>query len=167
MKLRKFRVVGGRGGGWGEVSKQEAMCQPCYLLSCTIQGLLVTNQDGLLTAGADPGFPIGGTPTGQWGGGGGCQHIKLPNFPINCMKLRKCRAVGGGGDARLLCPANDWWVTLSMLVNKSAQNRRTIILTALPTFHIRSKLEIFSEDGIVQRKTMDIHKRGLSLAVLV
>ena len=50
-------------------------------------------------SGADPGFPIGGGANRPGGGGlgGGRQHIKMPNFPKNCMKLRKFRAVGREG----------------------------------------------------------------------
>ena len=36
--------------------------------------------------GADTGFPVGGG-TNPWGGGR--QHTNLPDFPKNCMKLRK------------------------------------------------------------------------------
>ena len=41
--------------------------------------------------GEDPGFPIGGGTNPP----GGCQHIILPNFVKNCMKLRKFWSVGG------------------------------------------------------------------------
>ena len=44
-----------------------------------------------IITGADPGFPIG---VGANHPGEGGQHTKLPNFPKNCMKLRKIRAVG-------------------------------------------------------------------------
>ena len=40
---------------------------------------------------ADPGFPVGGganPPRGR-------QHMILPNFAKNCMKLRKIWAMGG------------------------------------------------------------------------
>ena len=52
-------------------------------------------------AGADPGFPVGGGANrpGGGGGGGGRQHTKLPNFPKNCMNLRKFWAIGGEGCA--------------------------------------------------------------------
>ena len=43
-------------------------------------------------AGADPGFPVGGGANP-----GGRQHMVLPNFLENCMKLRKFWAGGGGG----------------------------------------------------------------------
>ena len=46
--------------------------------------------------GADPGFPVGGGANLP----GGRQHMILPNFAKNCMKLRKFRAVGGGGMRR-------------------------------------------------------------------
>ena len=55
-------------------------------------------------SGADPGFPVGGGANRR-GGGGGRQHTKLSNFPKNCMKLRKFRAMGGGG-GRPLLPLN-------------------------------------------------------------
>ena len=42
--------------------------------------------------GADPGFPVGGGANPP----GGRQHMILPNFMKNCMKLRKFWAVGGG-----------------------------------------------------------------------
>ena len=42
-------------------------------------------------AGADPGFPVGGGANPP----GGRQHMILPNFAKNCMKLRKFWAVGG------------------------------------------------------------------------
>ena len=41
--------------------------------------------------GEDPGFPIGGGTNPP----GGCQHIILPNFVKNCMKLRKFWGIGG------------------------------------------------------------------------
>ena len=50
--------------------------------------------------GADPGFPVGEGANPP--GGGGCQHMILPNFEKNCMKLRKFWAVGGGGGDRTL-----------------------------------------------------------------
>ena len=40
---------------------------------------------------ADPGFPIGGGANPP----GGRQHMILPNFAKNCMKLRKIWAVRG------------------------------------------------------------------------
>ena len=45
-----------------------------------------------MSAGADPGFPIGGgaNPRGE-----GHQHTNLPDFPKNYMKLRKFWSVGG------------------------------------------------------------------------
>ena len=45
----------------------------------------------------DPGFPVGGGTNCP----GGYQHTKLPNFPKNCMNLRKFQAVGGHAP---LCP---------------------------------------------------------------
>ena len=51
----------------------------------------------LLTV-ADPGFPRGGAPTPR---GGGRQHMILPNFPKNCMKLKE---FGSGGRASLAPP---------------------------------------------------------------
>ena len=36
--------------------------------------------------GADPGFPVGGDANPP---GGGRQHTNLPDFPKNCVKLRK------------------------------------------------------------------------------
>ena len=45
-------------------------------------------------AGADPGFPVGGGANPR---GGGRQHMILPNFVKNYMKLRKFWAVGGWG----------------------------------------------------------------------
>ena len=42
-------------------------------------------------SGADPGFPIGGDAKPSVGR----QHMILPNFVKNCMKLRKFWAVGG------------------------------------------------------------------------
>ena len=44
-----------------------------------------------LESGADPGFPVGGGANPR----GGRQHTILPNFPKNCMKLRKVWSVGG------------------------------------------------------------------------
>ena len=41
--------------------------------------------------GVDPGFPIEGGADPP----GGCQHMILPKFMKNCMKLRKFWAVGG------------------------------------------------------------------------
>ena len=43
------------------------------------------------TPGEDPGFPVEGDANPP----GGCQHTILPNFPKNCMKLRKFWSVGG------------------------------------------------------------------------
>ena len=43
--------------------------------------------------GADPGFPVGGSANPP----GGRQHMTLPNFAKNCMKLRIFWTVGGGG----------------------------------------------------------------------
>ena len=43
-------------------------------------------------AGADPGFPVGGGADPPVGGD---QHMILPNFVKNCMKLRKFWTVGG------------------------------------------------------------------------
>ena len=48
----------------------------------------------IVDTGADPGFPVAGGANRPEGGG---QHTKLPNFPKNCMKLRKFLAGGGGG----------------------------------------------------------------------
>ena len=42
--------------------------------------------------GTDPGFPAGGGTNPR---GVGCQYAILPNFPKNCMKMRKFWAVGG------------------------------------------------------------------------
>ena len=47
-------------------------------------------QRDILT-GADPGFPVGGGAN-TWGGG--CHHTILPNFPKNCMKVKKIWAMG-------------------------------------------------------------------------
>ena len=47
------------------------------------------------TAVADPGFPRGGAPTLR----GGRQHMILPNFPKNCMKLKEFGPPGRGGRA--------------------------------------------------------------------
>ena len=41
--------------------------------------------------GADPEFPVGGGANPP----GGYQHMILPNFVKNCMKLRKFWAAGG------------------------------------------------------------------------
>ena len=41
---------------------------------------------------AVPGFPVGGGANPP----GGRQHMILPNFAKNCMKLRKFWATGGG-----------------------------------------------------------------------
>ena len=46
---------------------------------------------------ADPGFPRGG---GANSPGGGRQHMILPNFPKNCMKLKEFEPPGWGGGAR-------------------------------------------------------------------
>ena len=43
-------------------------------------------------AGVDPGFSIGGGTNPL----GGHVHMILPNFPDNCMKLRKVWAIGEG-----------------------------------------------------------------------
>ena len=53
--------------------------------------------------GADPGFPVGGGANPR---GGGRQHMILPNFEKNCMKLRKFLTVGGAhaGSAPLNLP---------------------------------------------------------------
>ena len=53
---------------------------------------------GGFKAGVDPGFPVGGGANHP----GERQHIKLPNFPKNCMKLRNFWTVGG---ARPLHPS--------------------------------------------------------------
>ena len=53
-------------------------------------------------SGADPGFPVGGGANPL----GGRQHMILPNFAKNCMKLRKFWAVGGGGARRGAPPLN-------------------------------------------------------------
>ena len=45
-------------------------------------------------SGADPGFAVGGSPNPP---GEGRQHTNLPDFPKNCMKLRKFWSVRGGG----------------------------------------------------------------------
>ena len=47
--------------------------------------------------GTDTGFPVGGGTNPP----GGRQHMILPKFPKNCMKLRKFWAVGGGGHSVL------------------------------------------------------------------
>ena len=44
-------------------------------------------------AGPDPGFPIEGGTIPQ---GVECQHTNLPDFPQNCMILRKFWSMGGG-----------------------------------------------------------------------
>ena len=46
----------------------------------------------MICAGVDPGFSVGGSanPPGR-----GCQPMILPNFPKNCMKLRKFWTMGG------------------------------------------------------------------------
>ena len=47
----------------------------------------------MLFSGVDPGFPVG------WGAnpqGVGRQHTNLPDFPKNCMELRKVWSVRGG-----------------------------------------------------------------------
>ena len=61
---------------------------------CIIKWKSVLFVHCLLTfSGVDPGFAVGG----------GRQHMILPHFPKNCMKLRKFWAVGeGGGGAPLL-----------------------------------------------------------------
>ena len=46
------------------------------------------------SAGADPGFPVGGGANPSRGGGGR-QHMILPNVVKNCMKLRKFWELGG------------------------------------------------------------------------
>ena len=55
-------------------------------ISQYLEGLYKMNDE---LAGADPGFSIGGG-TNLWGD----QHMILPNFPDNCMKLRKVWAIG-------------------------------------------------------------------------
>ena len=47
-------------------------------------------------SGADPGFPVGGSPTLQEGDVS-TVYTSLPDFPKNCMKLRKFWSVGVGG----------------------------------------------------------------------
>ena len=49
------------------------------------------NSGSATAAGADPGFPVGGGANLPMGVGG--QHMILPNFPKNCMKLRTFWAV--------------------------------------------------------------------------
>ena len=49
--------------------------------------MFLVNLESENITGADPG---GGANRSQ-----GRQHTKLPNFPKNCMKLRKFRVVGG------------------------------------------------------------------------
>ena len=61
-----------------------------------------------LVTGADPGFPVGGGANPL----GGRQHTILPNFPKNCMKLRKFWwSVGGAlaGGAPLRSATVQWY----------------------------------------------------------
>ena len=51
----------------------------------------VTTLVMMLVTGADPGFPVGGGANPR----GGHQHMILPNFLKNSMKLRKFWAVRG------------------------------------------------------------------------
>ena len=55
--------------------------------------------------GSDTRFPIGGGANPP----GGCQHMILPNFPKNCLKLRNFSAVRGAPplDAPLLPSKNN------------------------------------------------------------
>ena len=55
---------------------------------------------GPINSVADPGFPRGG---GANSPGGGRQHTILPNFPINCMKLKEFGPGGGRASKILLC----------------------------------------------------------------
>ena len=71
-------------------------------------------------SGADPGFPVGG---GTNPPGGGRQHMILPNFAKNCMKLRKFWALGppktaiaGGGQKHVGCQAGGKHPTRILLV---------------------------------------------------
>ena len=54
-------------------------------------------------SGVDPGFPVGGGSNPP----GGRQHMILPNFAKNCMKLRTFWAVGGRAPGRPLSPPLD------------------------------------------------------------
>ena len=54
---------------------------------------LWTTTEGTSRSGADPGFPKAG---GANPPGDGRQHTNLPDFPKNCMKLRKFWSVWGG-----------------------------------------------------------------------
>ena len=53
-----------------------------------------------IKAGMDPEFHVGGGAKPP----GGRQHMILPKFAKNCMKLRKFWAVGGGGARAPLNP---------------------------------------------------------------
>ena len=75
-----------------EINKYwERFSQVCFFFS----NLFFSHLSQRTFAGADPGFPQQGAPT-LWGR----QHMILPNFPKNCMKVRKFLAGGRGGPPR-------------------------------------------------------------------
>ena len=56
--------------------------------------MVVSTWEGLCReAGPDPGFPIGGGTSLR---AMECQHTNFPDFPQNCMILRKFWSMGGG-----------------------------------------------------------------------
>ena len=67
----------------------------------------------------DPGFPVGGG-TNHPGRGRGRQHTSLPEFPKNCMKLRKFWSVEGAppplGSATVLYYSILLKITVSLCV---------------------------------------------------
>ena len=78
----------------GVIQVMKGLHEGCRLM-CVLCGMSVSNtRYAYAYPGADPGIPVEGAPTVR-GGGGRRQHTKLPNFPKNCIKLRKFRAVGG------------------------------------------------------------------------
>ena len=72
-----------------KIHKRSSLLPPFAFLESN-----VVNCPALSSTGAHPGFPVGGGAKPP----GGCQHMILPNFVKNCMKLRK---FGPPGEARV------------------------------------------------------------------
>ena len=67
---------------------------------------------------ADLGFPRGGGANSP----GGCQHVILPNFPKNCMKLKEFGPRGGGRASKiLLCRSTTAWDKKDYSLNAQMQ----------------------------------------------
>ena len=75
-----------------ETHKELKQISTIFYTLVTIASKTIKNWSRYLgQSGTHPGFPIGGGTNPP----GGHQHMILPNFPKNCMNLRKFWTVGG------------------------------------------------------------------------